>query len=97
VVCSRRTVHSAVPDRASHDQTHVFLENAFGRPLVPWGMAAGPDGALYVAVDLSYNARAWRPGCHVPQGLTWLSCLKACSIFWHFLRDEPHQGGCSAA
>lgn len=30
--------------------------------LVPWGMAAGPDGSLYVAVDTSYEVR-------VPAGL----------------------------
>jgi len=60
VVRSRRTVHSAVPDRASHDQTHVFLDDGV-QLLVPWGMAAAPDdGALYIAADLSYDARAWR-------------------------------------
>ena len=28
-----------------------------GYKLVPWGMAVGSDGALYVAVDLPYEAR----------------------------------------
>jgi len=51
-----------VPDRASHDQTHVFLDDGV-QLLVPWGMAAAPDdGALYIAADLSYDARAWRLG-----------------------------------
>ena len=35
------------------------------RDLVPWGMAAGPDGSLYVAVDVSYRARPSCSGCRV--------------------------------
>ena len=29
-----------------------------GPGLVPWGMVAGPDGSLYVAVDTSYEVRS---------------------------------------
>lgn len=53
----RRSKSDVAADREAAGALTPLWLTLDGPGLVPWGMVAGPDGSLYVAVDTSYQAR----------------------------------------